>query len=460
MGQPSSDTSTDAIVIVPGIMGSELVDSDSGEQLWGLSDPRWYVSAWTSGRSLADLRVTEAERTGTTTRVTATRLLRAPAFAPFLRGFEPYRELVKGVSGVVAHAQAVREFPYDWRLSVAHTARTFGDTATDHLQRWRKHPAGTRDAKLVIVAHSMGGLVAEYFCNVLGGAEYVSRIVTLGTPFYGAVKAAQILSAGVGGPIPLPHSRLRDVAVTMPGVYDLLPSYLCVDDGDTARRLAPSDLESIGADGDLARAAFETHELLAGNADRTPVDAIVGVGQPTSQSLVIRGGRFDACYHTCEPDNEGRLVRIDRLGDSTVYRDSASRGRPTPAHLPQSHATLAKSHEAIAHVRAVITRRRLGPPMAALPDEMPGLQSPDVVPAGEPFDISLRNVEPGQVSCIVRDISSGEIENVLALTPHELGASGRTRLVEPGIYRIEVDGHGYSALEQLVMAAPPSASYE
>jgi hypothetical protein len=98
--------------------------------------------------------------------------------------------------------------------------------------------------------------------------------------------------------------------------------------------------------------------------------------------------------------------------------------------------------------------------MAALPDEMPGLQLPDVVSAGEHFDVSLRNVDPGQVSCVVRDVSSGEIEDVIVLTAHELGAAGRTRLAEPGIYRIEVDGHGYSTLEQLVMAAPPSASYE
>lgn len=460
MAGRTDDTSKDAVVILPGIMGSELIDSSSGEQLWGLSDPRWYVSAWTSGRSLAGLRVSDAERTGSTRRVTATRLLRAPAFAPFLRGAEPYRELVAGVSGVMADPQAVLEFPYDWRLSVARIARTFGDTAIDHLRRWQRHPAGTRDARLIIVAHSMGGLVADYFCNVLGGSEYVRRIVTLGTPFYGAVKAAQILSAGIGAPVPLPHSRLREVAITMPGVYDLLPSYRCVDDGNSARRLSPADLEGVGADGDLIRDALETHELLATKSGGTPVDAIVGVGQPTVQSLVIRDGVPDACHYTCETSEDGGLVRIDRLGDSTVYRDSASRGEPTPAYLPQTHAVLAKSHEAIAHVRSVITRRQLGPPLAVRTDELPGLQSPDVVGAGEALYIVLRNLEPGQVSCVVRDITSGEIEDVLALGTHELGASGLTTLAKPGVYRIEVEGHGYSALEQLVMATPPNTNGE
>jgi len=46
--------SRDAIVVVPGIMGSELADCN-GTVLWGLADPRWYVSAWTSGKALASI---------------------------------------------------------------------------------------------------------------------------------------------------------------------------------------------------------------------------------------------------------------------------------------------------------------------------------------------------------------------------------------------------------------------
>jgi hypothetical protein len=66
-------------------MGSELADRD-GSVLWGLADPGWYVSAWTSGRGLEALRLTKDEREGRYGRVRATRLLRFPAFAPVLAG--------------------------------------------------------------------------------------------------------------------------------------------------------------------------------------------------------------------------------------------------------------------------------------------------------------------------------------------------------------------------------------
>src|SRR5215470_4277468 len=95
------DFCRDAVVVLPGIMGSELVEAATGTVLWGLADPGWYVKAWTSGRSLRALAVTDAERKGRPGRVQATRTLRFPAFAPFLRGFEPYTELLAAVKRFV-----------------------------------------------------------------------------------------------------------------------------------------------------------------------------------------------------------------------------------------------------------------------------------------------------------------------------------------------------------------------
>jgi hypothetical protein len=48
----------DAVVIIPGIMGSELVEAETGRTLWGLADMGWYASAWTTGGSLTRLAVT------------------------------------------------------------------------------------------------------------------------------------------------------------------------------------------------------------------------------------------------------------------------------------------------------------------------------------------------------------------------------------------------------------------
>ena len=72
---------------------------------------------------------------------------------------------------------------------------------------------------------------------MLGGSSQVRTTITLGTPYYGSVKAAAILNTGRSAP--LPSRRLRALARTLPGVHDLLPSYRCIDDGDAVRRLIP-----------------------------------------------------------------------------------------------------------------------------------------------------------------------------------------------------------------------------
>lgn len=451
----ASDVSRDAIVIVPGIMGSELVDRVSGRVLWGLSDPRWYVSAWTSGQDLRALKVTEAERSGKT-RLQATRLLRSPAFAPLLRGIEPYRDLVRAAHKVAAHPAAVLEFPYDWRLSVAVTAKTFAEAASAHLDRWRHHPEGRRDARLVIIAHSMGGLVAKYSSAMLGGAERIRAVVTLGTPFYGAVKAVRMLATGSAG-LPLPHRRLRNLARTLPSIYDLLPSYRCVDEGSSARRLTVSDIVGLGADVDLAdTAALLQVEPSALTSRLYPV---VGVGQPTMQSIKLRDGCAEVCYYTCEEAGSEGIKRVDRRGDSTVYRDAALPSGASMSFLPQSHGMLARSHEAMAHVRAVITDRPLGPPLSIDGEEsVVGLDLPDVVAAGTSFSVKVSNADPTAVSLRVRDGVGQEIQYVRKLTVLEGAITARLTLSQPGIFRVEAEHGSYSPVSQLLLVTPDAES--
>lgn len=49
--------------------------------------------------------------------------------------------------------------------------------------------AATGAAKVDLVAHSEGGLVARYYLKFLGGTAYVGRYVSLGTPQYGTALA-------------------------------------------------------------------------------------------------------------------------------------------------------------------------------------------------------------------------------------------------------------------------------
>src|SRR5262249_30049412 len=154
-----------------------------------------------------------------------------------------------------------------------HHAARLAECANRHLDAWLAHPRHEqvravrpdgRPGRLVLVAHSMGGLVVRAMAAIPGAMERVRAVVTLGTPFEGAAKAAVIPTSGRGGPGPLPHRRMRRLATTMPGLHELLPTYRCVDDGDDVRRLTPADVASLGGDRDLAEAARTMHARTAG----------------------------------------------------------------------------------------------------------------------------------------------------------------------------------------------------
>lgn len=198
-------------MVVPGIMGTELVDSVSNAPLWGSLGS--YLNAWVTGDPLTVLRVDPAERDGRAGRIVPTRLLSAPAWAPVFRGVEPYRALLDAVRHVLVAPEALLPFPYDWRLSVRHNAKLLLDAAYRHLQAWREHPEAGDDAKVILVAHSMGGLLAHHMAGPLGGTEFVRRTVALGTPYHGAVKAAVVLNTGRGCRFPC---RPDDCATSRP----------------------------------------------------------------------------------------------------------------------------------------------------------------------------------------------------------------------------------------------------
>jgi Lecithin:cholesterol acyltransferase len=219
----------DAVIVVPGILGSELVDGE-GRVVWGLK-PSVLAGAWIT-RQLDVLHVTDDDRAGKR-RLRPTRLLRTPGYLPLLGGIEPYTRLLSRVKDTAVDPRAVAEFAYDWRLSIDYNAAELVKRCDEHLDRWRKIAADENlcnpaEVRLVIVAHSIGGLVSRAASAAPGMRDELREVITLGTPYFGAVKAVRMLEIGEGAPVP--KGAARRLAVTCPGVYDLLPRYRCVGD--------------------------------------------------------------------------------------------------------------------------------------------------------------------------------------------------------------------------------------
>lgn len=435
-------------------MGSELVDA-AGKPLWGLADPRWYLSAWSSGASLGALQLSEDERAGRYGRIRARRLLRFPAFAPFLAGFAPYTALLKGARSVASHPDAVAEFAYDWRLPVAYNGSMLASFAHRHLAAWRSHPAQVaarqtgpdddRPARLVLVAHSMGGLLARQACLTPEFADEVRATVTLGTPFFGAPKAVLMLASGRG--VPLPRARLRNLVATLPGVYDLLPSYRCVGDGPGARRLTVSDVTGLGGAGDLATAAFTWQENVSAGGLPGHVQ-VVGLHQPTVQGVTFDAGTVTGHRYTYRPSAAG-MQQIDVGGDGTVPRESAQLPECAAMPLAQSHGALASNSDAILVVQDVLTDRRTGPWQGA--GEL-GLDVPDVAYAGQPLAVTITGAErPTDVSCSVIDVGTGLRADTPTIGREDGALVARVQPLRPGLYWVRIDGSGASPVTQIVM---------
>lgn len=75
--------------------------------------------------------------------------------------------------------------------------RSAGSIESHALQLKRALSEQVRGGRIDLVTHSLGGLVARYYLQALGGARRVDRLITLGTPHHGSHAANFIPSAFV-----------------------------------------------------------------------------------------------------------------------------------------------------------------------------------------------------------------------------------------------------------------------
>ena len=441
--------SRDAVVVIPGIMGSALRESRTGRLVWGLEDIRWYVNAWIRPDGLRALRLTDEERDGRYGRLEPAGLLRFPSWAPWFAGFEPYTRLVREIRRVVSEPADVLEFAYDWRLPVEYNARLLAEASARHLEARRRMHRDGQPPQLVMVAHSMGGLLVQALALIPGATEEIRTTITLGTPFYGAVKAAMILNSGRGGAVPVPRLRLRTLAATLPGVHDLLPSYRCVDTGSGAVRLEPGDVVALGGNRELAACSADFYARV----NRAPLaghHSLVGVRQKTVQSMRLRDGVVQPLYEAYT-QLDGELVRRDFAGDGTVYSESAAMVEGFH-EVVQQHGALPSTPEAVSLVRELL-RVPGSRPHPLLGSGGLGMEPPDLVAASEEFAFAVTDVG---CLCSVYELSGnrpGAPFEVLAPRWEDGESRVRLRLPRPGIYRVAVSSGSLSPVSQLVMAA-------
>jgi pimeloyl-ACP methyl ester carboxylesterase len=312
------------IVFVPGFLGSRIACEGGSKELWpGLPFPKWDEML---------LQGDGATNVATNGACNAT--------AQALTGEDG---LVKLVGGVLDIYQSAVDFfyreapgrwwaaPYDWRKSPVLGAARLSAVVQEAL-------TATGAKYVVLYGHSMGGLVIREYLNSQANVDKVARVLTAGTPYWGAPKAHFSLLGGytdtpAGGG--LDHitwqKELQTLSRNLQGAFFLYPSrnlgsWLSVA-RTTSTLLAPFELQSeagedqwmrsLGANDGLLRTAREWH----GVNDGFPfVDldyaAVVGAGSPTTDQVKVRVGSID--------DVVGNVVFGN--GDGTVPLRSATQG--------------------------------------------------------------------------------------------------------------------------------------
>lgn len=455
----------DVIVVLPGIMGSTLTREGRGD-VWGTSLSAIWGLASSFGRSVEDLALPSddgADDEQADDGVRSTSLIRDLHGLPGLTLVDGYTRLCDRIRErfAVIPGENFIEFHYDWRRDNRRHARRLQQQSAEWLERAR---STHKDARLVLIAHSMGGLIARYFTEKLGGWKDTRALLTFGTPFLGAAKVLSTVMDGARlnlfGPLSMaaPTATLR----TFPSIHQLLPVYKSVEVADATERLPLAhkserrlNLEACGLDVDRViegrafhRELYDAALINRKNADYGEADytqlSVVGYHQPTVQAVRWRGGKLE-------------VVEAD-AGDGSVPHDSAIlKGYgPNVASTPitELHGSIQNADQAFLVLEHLLASTRTASP----PEPFAGGASPvgfrceDAYPAQEPFTLHAR---PGDADvALVATVTSagGEARSL----PFQPGADGWHAAAVPalpaGVYRVAVAGPGTDTVHGVFVA--------
>jgi pimeloyl-ACP methyl ester carboxylesterase len=248
------------VIVIPGILGSELVNSRTGETVW----PSAFRTAEDGLPMTPDLSANRDD-------LVPGKIIETVRLARILPEVYVYRDLLEALR----HFAGYREgdwnnptsegdkdtfyvFAYDWRKDNVANAREL----VRSVERL-KEKLGRQDLKFNVIAHSMGGLIARYAAMYgnedlpegesqihpsWAGAKHISKIVMIGVPNEGSADAFATLIAGYSiteglrRRVPLLNKLTAEDAVRSPSVFQLLPHAGVVKFLDENLKPIPIDL--------------------------------------------------------------------------------------------------------------------------------------------------------------------------------------------------------------------------
>lgn len=255
----SADAERNPLIVIPGVLGSRLVDDTSRRVVWGEFGGDGIDPSTPNGARLLALPMAEGKPLRELVdNVHVQGVLDALEIRVFGVPFEmsAYRDILVAL-GVGGYRESIGvradlnyghgnhnsfQFAYDWRRDNIENAQRLhqfiiGKKAEIEAARQKKYGDAAPPVKFDIVAHSMGGLIARYYLQygdadlpadgsipklTWAGAANVDRVVLVGTPSAGSIDAVENMVKGVVFSQALPRYQAA-ILGTMPGLYQLLP---------------------------------------------------------------------------------------------------------------------------------------------------------------------------------------------------------------------------------------------
>jgi pimeloyl-ACP methyl ester carboxylesterase len=444
----------DIVVLLPGITGSVL--KKNGKVVWGFSASTIGKALFTLGRTMErDLALPHDDRAADDLGdgIVADALMPDLHLLPGVWKIDGYGKIAEVIKAnfEVTEGRNFFPFPYDWRRDNRVSARRLARAAHDWLAAWRAS-SGNANAKLILVGHSMGGLVIRYFLECMEGWKETRALVTFGTPYRGSLNALDGLANGLKkGPL-----DLSKFARQLTALYQLLPVYECYDGGNgkLVRVGETSGIPNVDAAKAADALAFHREiETAVASNQKLPqyqsagyrIYPVVGVAQETTLSARLASDKVQML-----PTYKGEALG----GDGTVPRVSAipielSANPASAMYAGTQHGSLQNADAVVTHLTGLLSGLGLDLGGFRKPKVQVALEVEDVYFPGEPVTVRARPNKP-DAKLTATLWRSGESQPVAtAQMPAAGGDWCNAEFAPPaaGAYRVTVSGEEVETAE-------------
>lgn len=440
----------DLVIFLPGITGSVL--RKDGKVVWGYSPDFFWNSIVNDGLALLEISDADNGDDELGDGIVASDLISNVTIVPGLiklDGYSIISNFLQSDLGLVI-GRNYFEFPYDWRRDNRVSAGKLARFCHEKLASWRED-FGNSEAKVILIAHSMGGLVSRYYVECLEGWKTTRRLITLGTPHRGSLDAINGICNGLTksvGPVVLADAS--QAFRSFQSLYQLLPIYESVMDHENIlRRVTEITLPNLDINRALKARQFHdeisaAHEQNLGNAayrlSQFALSCVIGIDQPTYQSARMLPEGKVQMLRTRNGENES--------GDGTVPRVSAQLTDENGVFFANTHAFLPNARPSMTHVKGVLSGRSIDLAQFRGPGDPSGigLDVSDLYSASEPVvvEATMKHYRPYLTAEIRR--ADVEAPPVFAYMYSNDGIYRCAVNLAPGLYRVTIDEAGLESV--------------